>query len=325
MSENIEDLFPIVGNFDLIQATDNVEFSTILDVGLGKGGASLYFSQKGKTVTAIGLDIQSYNIDSRVLKNKNILIQEGLFEDYVSEEKFDAILLSHVLEHTQNVGIFLKKVYNLLNKDGWLFVMVPPYKNYIVGGHVSNGWNMAQLIYNLLLSGFNVKEGHFITYGYNICAFVRKSDLKLPLLRMDNGDLESLKHFMPIEFKQNSYAKVRSINWFDSFNPILYKYPDSFNEEYHCILQIYDFCLTLDKNKKYILYGYGSVGKLIYPLIKDNIVGIYDVNISEKVTKRIEFKDINSTSNVIITAFRYNDEIEQILKIRKCNIFKIYP
>lgn len=321
----LENLFPIEGNYDLIKATDNINFTTVLDVGLGKGGASLHFASNGKKVTALGLAIDSYTTDKRVLNNQNISIQETLFENYTTKKKFDAILFSHVLEHTQNVGFFLNKAYSLLNDNGWLFVMVPPYKNYIVGGHVSNGWNMGQLIYNLLLNGFDVKNGHFITYGYNICAFVSKSNQPLPQLRMDNGDLELLQDLMPVKLTQNTYAKIESINWFKNFNPKEYKYPNMVSDEYTCILEIYNFCTNLDKTKEYILYGFGSVGKLIYPIITDTIIGIYDIN-SDSVpqNKKIKFEQINSESNVIITAFKYNKAINDKLKSTKCNIFKIY-
>lgn len=322
--EKYSTLIPIYGNFDLIKSTDNLYFKTILDIGLGNGGASLYFATKGKKVTSLGWQVDSYNLSIEIKNNKNIEIQEILFENYKTNKKFDAILMSHVLEHTQNVGLFLKKAHSLLNENGFLFIMVPPYKNYIVGGHVTNGWNMGQLIYNLLLSGFDVKNGHFITYGYNICAFVQKSNKKLPNLRMDNGDLELLQDFMPIELKQNSFAKIKSINWFKNFKPINYKYPNLLEEEYKSIVSVYNFCLNLDKNKKYILYGYGSIGKLIYPLIKDFVIGIYDINsLDIPVEKKIQLKDISSSSNVIISPFKYNDEIINILKPLKCFIFTI--
>lgn len=321
--EVLENLFPLIGNYDLIKATDNISFNSILDIGLGKGGASLYFALKNKDVTSLGWRIDSYDIDSRVIINKNIKIKEVLFENYITEKLFDAILMSHVLEHTQNVGIFLKKSYDLLKEDGWLFIMVPPYKSYVVGGHLTNGWNMAQLIYNLLISGFDVKNGHFTTYGYNICAFVRKSNQKLPDLRMDCGDLEVLKDFMPVKLEQNSYAKIESVNWFKSFKPIEFKYPNVVDEEYNCVVNLYQFCINLDKEKKYILYGYGSVGKLIYPLVRNCITGIYDNNsINVPSEKQIKFEDIDKNSNVIITPFKYNREIMNKLESIGCTIYK---
>jgi hypothetical protein len=34
---------------------------------------------------------------------------------------------------------------------------------------------MGLLMYNLILAGFDVRQGHFCKHGYNIAAFVQKS------------------------------------------------------------------------------------------------------------------------------------------------------
>lgn len=120
--------FPYDGNFDLIQCTDKLNFGTVLDVGLGRGGASSYFALNNKQVTSLGINLNDYDTYPLVSTSKNINIIEILFENFVTDAKFDAILMSHILEHTSNVGLFLDKAYSLLNDDGWLFVMVPPYK-----------------------------------------------------------------------------------------------------------------------------------------------------------------------------------------------------
>ena len=220
---NTQSLFPVEGNFDLIKCTDNIAFKNILDIGLGSGGASLYFAEKGKYVTSLGLDLSSYNLSHEVLNHSNIHLVESSFEDFSANEKFDAILMSHVLEHTQNPGFFLKKAFNLLLENGWLFVMVPPYKEEVVGGHITNGWNTGQLMYNLLLSGFDIKKGHFVCHGYNICAFVQKSKKPLPKLRMDKGDIENTGEFWPFDVKQGFLGSIYHQNWFQNFNNIPYK------------------------------------------------------------------------------------------------------
>lgn len=221
--EEMQVMFPVNGNFDLIKCTDYIIFKNILDIGLGMGGASLFFAEKGKNVTALGLAISSYQLSNIVLNHPNIHIVEKTFEDFDTDEKFDAILMSHVLEHTQNPGYFLEKAFNLLNENGWLFVMVPPYKEEVVGGHITNGWNTGQLMYNLLLSGFDIKKGRFVCHGHNICAFVQQSKNLLPKLRMDKGDIESTKEFWPIDVKQGFKGDINRINWFQGFNNIPHK------------------------------------------------------------------------------------------------------
>lgn len=320
MADEIEQLFPRNGNYEIIQATDNIKFKTILDVGIGNGGASLYFSKQKKDVTAIGINIEQ-EVVNLFSNYNNINLINSTFEEYCEEKHFDAILMSHVLEHTQDVGSFLNKAYSLLNKEGWLFVMVPPYKKEVVGGHLSTGWNMGQLIYNLLLSGFNVKDGHYITYGHNICAFVQKRENKyLPPLNMDFGDISKLENFWPKELKMKEYTNgnIKSLNWFDNFDFSNEKYV-SLDEvqKYEYLVSIYNFCNSLDSSKKYILFGYGSIGKLILPLIKKNISAIYDKSLNCSQIDDIQViskEEINKYDNVIITAFKYKIEIIDELK-----------
>ncbi|MBD3844005.1 MAG: hypothetical protein IE909_19440, partial [Campylobacterales bacterium] len=65
MIKNILDIaemkFPIDGNFDLIMMTNNLSFSSILDIGMGDGGASLFFALHGKDVSSLGLELNSYD------------------------------------------------------------------------------------------------------------------------------------------------------------------------------------------------------------------------------------------------------------------------
>ena len=209
--------FMVDGNFDIINATSNLKFDSVLDIGLGEGGASTYFALNGKNVTALGLDIESYNYPKELFKKFDVEVIESTIDDFKTDKKFDLIWASHVLEHLLNVGLFLEKCKDFLNDDGWLCIMVPPYKDKVVGGHINNGWNMGQLMYNLLLTGYDIKNGHFIQHGYNICAFVQKSKEQLPQIRMDIGDIEATKDLWPIEVKQGFEGNIKEVNWFDHF------------------------------------------------------------------------------------------------------------
>lgn len=214
-SDYFQPQFPIEGNDYLIKQTDKLKFKTVLDIGLGNGCASAYFANKGKKVTALGVAVDSYDMNCEELNKMEVDISETYFEEYQSDKKYDAIWMSHVLEHTQNVGIFLEKARNLLNDDGWLFVMVPPHKHEVVGGHLTNGWNLGQLMYNLLVAGYDIKNGHFIKFGYNICAFVQKAKYELPLLRGDNGDIETTKDLWPLDVYQAFNGDLEKINWLE--------------------------------------------------------------------------------------------------------------
>jgi SAM-dependent methyltransferase len=205
----------LTGNLDILRTTLQLPFATVLDVGCGMGSAANYFANLGKTVTAIGLELESYGIrlDPETLSANGVHFIETSFEAFQTAERFDLIWMSHVLEHTQNVGSFLSKARGLLSDRGWLCVLVPPHKPQIVGGHVSIGWNLGLLMYNLLLSGYDIRTGHFITHGYNVAAFVKKSDRSLPPLRMDIGDLEATLDLWPMPVSQGFDGDIDRINW----------------------------------------------------------------------------------------------------------------
>lgn len=217
--DNLLMKFPIDGNFDLINSTKNLQIKNnlVLDIGFGDGGASLFFALEGYKVTALGWELESYHYPKELFDKLDIDVKEILFENYITDKRFGLIWASHVLEHTQNPGLFLDNCWNLLEDDGYLCIIVPPYKSQVVGGHITVGWNIGQLMYNLLVKGFDIKNGHFIKHGYNLCAFVKKSK-KLDLnLRMDNGDIELTKDLWPIDVVQGFDGNIDRINWFNNF------------------------------------------------------------------------------------------------------------
>lgn|GEM_PF-2219530 len=187
---------------------------SILEIGIGTGEATKYFVESGLHVTATGLNIESYGLDAEEYKRMSVDIVDCTVEELPFQDSaFDACWMSHVLEHTMNPGIALQNVRRVLKDGGWLFVIVPPYKSKVVGGHVLTGWNIGQLMYLLLLNRFDVKNGHFVKHGYNICAFVRKSEIELPRLYSDIGDIEMLGNYWPQPFSHGFDGDIEAVNW----------------------------------------------------------------------------------------------------------------
>ena len=190
------------------------DFKNILDVGMGRSPYIVdTLIKNGRKVTSIDIKkLTDY-------ENEDFRFIEGNFlEHSFGGQAFDAILASHVLEHNLNVGRFLDRVYNMLTENGTFFCLVPPHKTSIVGGHVIIGWNIGVLMYDLIMCGFNVREGRFKKLGYNIAAFVQKrEDKSLPSdLILDNGDIEKLKDYFPNStyFKNRFEGDLPEWNWF---------------------------------------------------------------------------------------------------------------
>jgi len=204
----------IYGQIDLLNQTKKYRFNNILDIGMGRGEASLFFLKVGKTVYATGGALDFYNPDNELLRKVSFYPDINVEDMSVFKSNFfDAIWMAHVLEHVQNPGIALQEIHRILKPEGFLFIMVPPYKPNLVMGHITTGWNIGTLMYNLLISGFNIKQGSFIYHGYNVAGFVKKADFKLPLLNFNSNDYCLLKDYYPFEFKLQDVIKKRKINW----------------------------------------------------------------------------------------------------------------
>ena len=95
----------------------------ILDIGCGGGLISEPMARLGGTVT--GIDASEKNIKVAKLhseKNKlkiNYLNKSP--EQLDKKEKFDIILNLEIVEHVDNVGLYINSCYNLLKKDGLMF------------------------------------------------------------------------------------------------------------------------------------------------------------------------------------------------------------
>jgi SAM-dependent methyltransferase len=210
---------------------------SILDVGLGGGGISEYFSRKGVKTTAIGLALESYSIDLQALRERGIEIVEANVESMpFPDSSFDAVIASHIFEHVENSGAALREMRRVLKNGGWLLLFLPAFTEYVCSGHINTGWNIGQLMYVLLLNRFNVKEGRFIKYGYSLCAYVKKDDsIALPPLRHDYGDIDALDRHglwpLPIEpgpdgIRNGFWGDMLSVNWENAEALILPRLPE---------------------------------------------------------------------------------------------------
>ena len=164
-------------------------------------GATNFFLKNNKIV-----DIVEYK-NSFYFTKKNSKINKTLLGDFSKikfSKKYDLIWCSHVLEHQNNPGLFLKKFHYVLNESGYLCLIVPPRKPFVISGHV-NIFNAGILIYRLVLSGFNCRNVKILQYDYNIIIYLKKKSIpKLPNLNFDFGDLKKLKKYFPSELYTNN-------------------------------------------------------------------------------------------------------------------------
>ena len=114
----------IIENFRLPNKKKPLEKIKILDIGCGGGLLSEPMSRLGAEV--VGIDASNQNINVAKIHAK----KEGLKINYIcsSPEKFkykhnfDVILNMEIVEHVDDINLFLKSSSKLLKKNGLMFV-----------------------------------------------------------------------------------------------------------------------------------------------------------------------------------------------------------
>ncbi len=96
---------------------------TLLEIGVGAGQSINWFEDEGFYVTGIEPDGRNVSMINKMLK-KGKVIQSSV-EEFSSNETFDVIWMSHVLEHLLEPSDFLKKIKKNLRKNGIFFIEIP--------------------------------------------------------------------------------------------------------------------------------------------------------------------------------------------------------
>lgn len=103
----------------------------ILDIGCSQGIVSILCAQQGANVT--GIEIQEENVEFAnqlldtqysSLKSKVRFIHQD-FMEYDEETKYDAVVITEVLEHLPDAERFLTHVTQFLNEEGVVVITVP--------------------------------------------------------------------------------------------------------------------------------------------------------------------------------------------------------
>lgn len=124
--------------------------SKVLDIGCSSGDLTFDLAKKAKKVVAIDLNQQYLEKAKEKNKAENIEYVLGDATSYNFSEKFDAVILSNVLEHIENRAEFLKKIKPLSNK----FLIRVPMLN--------RDW--ITLYKKEMGVEFRLDKGHFVEY-----------------------------------------------------------------------------------------------------------------------------------------------------------------
>ncbi len=161
------------------------KLSKILEIGCG-GGWNLYVFREAGYSKVVGYEPGSItrNIGVREL---GLDLREGFIDDALeSAEKYDLIILNHVIEHLIDPINVLNKLKNLLTDEGILYLGLPNIQS-LLHRQIQNAhfWYFSPLFFMKLVIGS----------GYIICDYGRQG-----------------KHFYCISIKNKHYFKTLMFN-----------------------------------------------------------------------------------------------------------------
>lgn len=150
----------------ILPIINEVKPKRILDIGSGAGTLSLSLANQGFRV--VGVDTSVVAIEKSRISAEYLNLQTRVdfvncdFLDFSSNEKFDLILCSEVIEHIFDVNEFLKKIRALLINNGIVVLSTP--------------LDSAPLAKLGLAKTFDNQVGHLRRYGKVNCVSLLESN-----------------------------------------------------------------------------------------------------------------------------------------------------
>lgn len=127
------DLYASPVNQDLVNRSQGLKITRMLDVGAGTGSnlralKQLHPQAHTAAITCSSLEAAHLErlADQTIVADLNQLTGNGTWQTIgLGEDRFDLILLSHVLEHLLEPAQVLESVSSLLSADGLLLIALP--------------------------------------------------------------------------------------------------------------------------------------------------------------------------------------------------------
>jgi 2-polyprenyl-3-methyl-5-hydroxy-6-metoxy-1,4-benzoquinol methylase len=183
---------------------------TILDIGFGNGSNARILKERGAKLDGITLSELELSYSKDVFREAIIFnVEKGLPEKF-KQNKYDAILMSHVLEHIAYPENLLSDLRNVLAQNGELIIAVPNLLHYKTRFQLLRGnfywhesgiwdythlrWYTKKLIYEMASrSGFQVSNFYATGFlpAHSVLRRILPSNLYKALfnilLRISNG------------------------------------------------------------------------------------------------------------------------------------------
>lgn len=284
----------------------------ILDVGGGNGYMLDIFGDNWHKVL-----VEPGPLNQEV-DNKDIEIFAMGFEDFSYPSFFNVIMCMCVLEHVKNPRDVIKKIYKLLDAEGFLILEVPnslkpeiKISEFYSFEHVG-GFTVSSLKYLLNLEGFSV-----ISIDKNIS----KPGIRLIATKNDILDITPPK---------NEYLKVLEV---------IKQYKKDRNIFEENIKELLEIVFKEEYDQKIAIYGAGnhSIQLLKHVNFLDRVACFIDSNLKKQQTKFLskpvyspdQLSVLENIKLVVISSGCYQSEMYNSIRMFEENgrvkIIKLYP
>lgn len=99
--------------------------NSIFQIGCSDGYTLSKFKEKGFSVSGVDPSIESNKLAKELYDIDTII---DTFENIKLNQKFDILVMTHILEHLYNPNQVLEKCNKILNKDGYILLEVPLFE-----------------------------------------------------------------------------------------------------------------------------------------------------------------------------------------------------
>ena len=146
-----------LANFNFASLKPFFKGDTALELGPATGYMTKLLVEEFK---ALHILEGSESLLNEIPDYPNVTKYHSLFEEFDTTQKYDTIIMSHVLEHIENPAFLLNKIYNWIADDGIFLVSVPNAKSI----HRLVAVEMGMLTSEYMLNSRDHELGHFRVY-----------------------------------------------------------------------------------------------------------------------------------------------------------------
>ena len=199
---------------------DNITPGKLLDIGCGSGNFLAKMREQGWNVEGVDFDPKAI----KVAKEKHKLnVHQGTIQsiNYPSDS-FDAITMSHVIEHVHDPISLIEECYRLLKQDGYLVMVTPNIESW---GHLNftSHWRGLEPPRHLFLFSCNTlgkcataggfkNVNSFTTAAYSLGIFIESINATTKEKTSNSGKIYIINLLKSMYFQYKEFALLLNKN-----------------------------------------------------------------------------------------------------------------